>query len=42
VNPTLTKFATELLRWNERINLTAARTMNDALQHIEDSSAILQ
>jgi 16S rRNA (guanine527-N7)-methyltransferase len=41
VNPTLTKFATELLRWNERINLTAARTMDDALQHIEDSAAIL-
>jgi len=41
VNPTLAKFATELLRWNERINLTAARTFDDAMQHIDDSAAIL-
>lgn len=37
----LDRFAAELLRWNERINLTAARTLDDALQHIDDSRALL-
>ncbi len=39
---TLVHFADELLRWNAKINLTAARTIDDALQHIADSSAIIR
>lgn len=37
----LERFAAELLRWNARINLTAARTHDDAMRHIEDSRAIV-
>ncbi len=39
--PTLTRYAELLLRWNARINLTAASSMNDAMQHIRDCEAII-
>jgi 16S rRNA (guanine527-N7)-methyltransferase len=41
MNPALVTFATELLRWNARINLTAATTPADAVQHINDCLSIL-
>lgn len=37
----LVRYAEELLRWNARINLTAARSHDDALQHVLDSAAIV-
>jgi 16S rRNA (guanine527-N7)-methyltransferase len=37
----LARFAEELLRWNEKINLTAARTLDEVVQHIVDSAAIV-
>lgn len=37
----LATFADELLRWNEKINLTAARTLDDVVHHLVDSSAIV-
>ena len=37
----LAAFAEELLRWNAKINLTAARSLEDVVQHIVDSSAIV-
>lgn len=40
-DPRLERFVDELLRWNEKINLTAARTRDDAMQHVEDSLAIV-
>lgn len=36
------RYADLLLKWNARINLTAATTVDDALHHIEDCSAILK
>lgn len=41
MNERLEQFVDELLRWNARINLTAARTRDDAVQHVRDSLAIL-
>ena len=42
MNPTLAKFATELLRWNERINLTAVRDPEGIVErHFVDSLALL-
>jgi 16S rRNA (guanine527-N7)-methyltransferase len=41
VTPALERFVDELLRWNERINLTAARTRDDATRHVLDSLAIV-
>lgn len=41
MNDALDRFVTELLRWNERINLTAARTRDDARRHIDDSRALV-
>ena len=37
----LARFAEELVRWNERINLTAARTIDDVIEHVVDSAAIV-
>lgn len=37
----LARFAEELVRWNERINLTAARTIDEVIEHIVDSAAIV-
>jgi 16S rRNA (guanine(527)-N(7))-methyltransferase RsmG len=37
----LATFARELLRWNERINLTSARDLDDAMRHIRDSAAVI-
>lgn len=34
-------YADLLLKWNAKINLTAATTVDDALHHIEDCTAIL-
>jgi 16S rRNA (guanine527-N7)-methyltransferase len=41
MSPILDRYATLLLRWNERINLTAARTVDDAMQHIADCEALI-
>jgi 16S rRNA (guanine527-N7)-methyltransferase len=41
VTPILERYATLLLKWNERINLTAARSLDDAMHHIEDCLALL-
>ena len=38
---TLDTFAAELLRWNQRINLTAASTLAEVQGHIEDCLAIV-
>jgi 16S rRNA (guanine527-N7)-methyltransferase len=37
----LARFAEELLRWNAKINLTAAKTLDEVVHHIVDSSAIV-
>ncbi|MCA9673683.1 MAG: 16S rRNA (guanine(527)-N(7))-methyltransferase RsmG [Kofleriaceae bacterium] len=37
----LERYLSELLRWNQRINLTAARTVDDAARHVLDSAAIV-
>lgn len=37
----LVGFAEELLRWKAKINLTAARTLEDVVQHVVDSSALV-
>ena len=39
---TIEEFVDELLRWNARISLTAARTRDDAMQHAVDCDAIVQ
>lgn len=36
----LAGFAEELLRWNAKINLTSARTLDEIVQHVIDSAAI--
>ncbi len=41
LDPRLDRFVDELLRWNARINLTAARTRDDALRHVMDSMAVV-
>ena len=41
MNPLLERYADLLLKWNERINLTAASSRGDALQHIADCEAIV-
>jgi 16S rRNA (guanine527-N7)-methyltransferase len=38
----LEAYVDELLRWNARINLTAARNRDDALQHVVDSCALVR
>lgn len=38
----LEAFVDELLRWNAKINLTAARTRDDAMHHVVDSCALVQ
>jgi 16S rRNA (guanine527-N7)-methyltransferase len=38
----LERYADLLLKWNARINLTAASSRDDATQHIRDCEAILQ
>lgn len=38
---TLVRFSDELLRWNARINLSAARTPADMAQHVVDSAAVV-
>jgi 16S rRNA (guanine527-N7)-methyltransferase len=42
MEPELEKFATELLRWNERINLTAATTLDEVRQHILDCRSLFE
>jgi 16S rRNA (guanine527-N7)-methyltransferase len=42
VSGPLDRFAEELLRWNQRINLTAARTPDDATRHIRDCAALVE
>ena len=37
----LDRYADLLLKWNARINLTAASTKDDALQHVADCEAIV-
>lgn len=37
----LETYVAELLRWNARINLTAARSVDDATQHVIDSCALV-
>lgn len=37
----LTRYVDLLLRWNSKINLTAARTLDDATQHVLDCLALL-
>lgn len=37
----LVRFSDELLRWNARINLSAARTAGDVAQHVVDSAAVV-
>jgi len=41
MTPVLERYADLLLKWNERINLTAASTRDDAMQHIEDCVALV-
>lgn len=41
MEPALETFASELLRWNQRINLTSASTLEEVLQHVVDSKALL-
>jgi 16S rRNA (guanine527-N7)-methyltransferase len=41
MTPILIRYAELLLRWNARINLTAAATLDDAMQHIRDCAAIV-
>jgi 16S rRNA (guanine527-N7)-methyltransferase len=41
VNETIERFAIELLRWNARINLTAARSLEDLRPHLVDCEALL-
>lgn len=38
----LRSYADELLRWNARINLTAARDVNDAASHVVDCCALVR
>ncbi len=38
----LEAFVDELLRWNAKINLTAARTRDDAMRHVVDSCALVR
>ena len=38
---TLAAFAEELVRWNEKINLTSARTIDEVIEHVVDSAAIV-
>ncbi len=38
----LDRFAEELLRWNAKINLTSARTLDEIRVHIEDSRAVVE
>jgi 16S rRNA (guanine527-N7)-methyltransferase len=42
MEPSLETFATELLRWNARINLTAASTLDEVRHHIVDCRAIVE
>jgi 16S rRNA (guanine527-N7)-methyltransferase len=42
MTPILERYADLLLKWNARINLTAASTHDDAMQHIDDCSAIIR
>jgi 16S rRNA (guanine527-N7)-methyltransferase len=39
--PVLTRYAELLLRWNARINLTAATSLDDAMHHIRDCEALI-
>ena len=41
MTPVLERYADLLLKWNARINLTAASSRDDAVQHIADCEAIL-
>jgi 16S rRNA (guanine527-N7)-methyltransferase len=41
MTPVLDRYAELLLKWNQRINLTAASTLDDAMQHIHDCEALL-
>lgn len=41
IEPALQTFASELLRWNQRINLTAASSLDEVLQHVVDCKALL-
>ena len=41
MTPLLERYADLLLKWNERINLTAASSPYDAVQHIADCEAIV-
>ena len=42
LEPVLGRYADLLLRWNAKINLTAAGSRNDALRHIADCMAFVQ
>lgn len=41
MTPILERYAALLLKWNARINLTAAASLDDAMQHIDDCLAIV-
>jgi 16S rRNA (guanine527-N7)-methyltransferase len=40
--PALERYVELLLRWNSRINLTAARAADDAMQHVADCAHLLE
>jgi 16S rRNA (guanine527-N7)-methyltransferase len=42
MEPALETFASEMLRWNARINLTAASTLDEIRQHILDCRALIE
>ncbi len=41
VEPALERYAAMLLEWNPRVNLTAARTLAEVREHIDDAGSLL-